>query len=67
VRVSLNYDFNMFPGSEPTSPSATGNPTQTSSQRAVAPAQLLAIGADDQAREGAHVLHELTARVAVGF
>jgi phosphate-selective porin len=67
VRVSLDYDLNIFPGSEPTSPSAPGNPTQTPSQRAVGPAQQLAIGADDSAREGAHTLSELTARVAVGF
>ena len=67
VRVSLTYDLNIFPGSAPTSPSAVGNPTQTSSQRAVGPAQLLAIGVDDSARETAHTLSELTARVAVGF
>jgi hypothetical protein len=67
VRVSLNYDLNVFPGSEPLSPSAPGNPTQTSSQRALAPAQTLSTGVDDAAREGEHTLSELTARVAVGF
>jgi phosphate-selective porin len=67
VRVSIDYDLNMFPGSEPLTPSATGNPTQTSAQRAVAPAQQLVIGSNDSAREGAHTLNELTARVAVGF
>jgi hypothetical protein len=67
VRVSVNYDLNIFPGSEPTSPSVVGNPTQTSAQRAVGPAQLLSIGTDDSAREGAHTLNEVTARVAVGF
>jgi len=67
VRVTLDYDLNIFPGSEPTSPSATGNPAQTSAQRAVAPAQLLGIGVDDSSRESAHTLSELTARVAVGF
>ncbi len=67
VRVSLNYDLNLFPGSEPVTPSAIGEPRQTSLQRATAPAQLVAIGADDGAREAAHTLHELSARVAVGF
>ncbi len=67
VRVSLNYDLNVFPGSEPTSATTTGSPTQTSAQRAVAPAQLLSTGVDDTARDGGHVLHELTARVGVGF
>jgi hypothetical protein len=67
VRVSLNYDLNIFPSSEPVSPSAKGDPTQTSSQRAVGPAQTLAAGVDDGAREYAHTLSELTARVAVGF
>ncbi len=67
VRVSLDYDLNIFPGSEPTSASTTGGPTQSSSQRAIAPGQQLSAGVDDSARDGGHVLHELTARVAVGF
>lgn len=67
VRLSLNYDLNIFPGSEPTSPSATGDAKQTSSQRAIGPAQALSIGADDSARESSHVLHELTARAQVAF
>jgi hypothetical protein len=67
VRLSLNYDLNIFPGSEPGTPSATGDPKQSSSQRAVGPAQGLAIGVDDSAREGAHTLSELTARAQVAF
>jgi phosphate-selective porin len=67
VRLSLNYDLNIFPGSEPTSPSTTTDPKQTPSQRAVGPAQALGVGVDDTAREGAHTLSEFSARVAVAF
>jgi phosphate-selective porin len=67
VRLSLNYDLNIFPGSEPGTPSAVGDAKQSSSQRAVAPAQGLTIGADDDARENAHTLSELTARAQVAF
>jgi hypothetical protein len=67
VRLSLNYDLNIFPGSEPTSPSAVGDAKQSSSQRAVGPAQALAIGVNDDERENAHTLSELTARAQVAF
>jgi phosphate-selective porin len=67
VRVTLNYDLNFFPDSEPTTASATGAAAQTSTQRAVAPAQLLPVGTDNGTRESGHTLNELTARVAVGF
>ncbi len=67
VRLSLNYDWNLFPGSEPGTPSAVGEPKQSSSQRAVGPAQVLAIGVDDTAREGTHTMSELTARAQVAF
>jgi len=67
VRLSVNYDLNLFPGSEPVSPSVAGDAKQSSAQRAVAPAQTLASGVNDAAREGAHTLNELSARVAVGF
>jgi hypothetical protein len=36
-------------------------------QRAVAPAQLLAKGVDDNARDNAHDVHEIQARVGVQF
>ena len=67
VRLSATYDLNIFPGSEPTSASATGDAKQTSAQRAVGPAQSLASGVNDAAREGAHTLNELTLRAAVAF
>lgn len=67
LRVGLNYDFYSFPGSEPVAPSATNGPKQGPDERAVAPAQLVAKGADDGARDGGHVLHELQARVGVQF
>jgi hypothetical protein len=67
LRLSLDYDLNIFPSSEPLSPSAVGDPKQTSSQRAVGPAQGLGIGVDDSARENAHTLSELTARAQVAF
>jgi hypothetical protein len=67
VRLSLDYDLNIFPSSEPVAPSAVGDPKQTSSQRAVGPAQALGIGVDDTARENAHTLSELTARAQVAF
>ena len=67
VRLSIDYDLNLFPGSEPVTPSTPGAAQQTSAQRAVAPGQLLAKGVDDAAREGAHALNELSARLSVGF
>jgi phosphate-selective porin len=67
VRLSLNYDWNIFPGSEPVTPAAVGDPKQSSSQRAVGPAQVLATGVDDTARENAHTLSEVTARAQVAF
>jgi len=67
LRVSLNYGYYDFPGSEPTTASTTGAPVQTGSQRAVAPAQNLAKGTDDSARETAHEVHEVSMRVGVQF
>jgi hypothetical protein len=67
VRVSLDCDVNFFPGSEPVTPSSPGGPQQGSSQRAVAPGNTLARGVDDSTRDSAHLLTELSARVAVGF
>jgi len=60
LRVSLNYMWNMFPDSAPAAEAS-------SDQRALAPANRLPAGIDDDARESAHSLHELTARVAVAF
>jgi phosphate-selective porin len=67
LRVGFNYTFYAFPNSEPVSPTSPGGPVQTSVQRAIAPAQLVAKGQDDAARDGGHVLHELSARVGVQF
>jgi phosphate-selective porin len=67
IRVSLNYVYNMFPDSAPTSASAPGGPTQTSTNRALAPGNTLGKGIDDGARDGAHDLHEILARFAVAL
>ena len=67
VRLSVDYDIYFFPGSEPVTPSQPGGPSQSASQRAVAPAQGLAKGVDDAARESSHTFNELSARLAVGF
>ncbi len=67
VRLSVNYDIYFFPGSEPVTPSQTGDPSQSSSQRAAAPGQGLAKGVDDAARESSHTFNELSARLSVGF
>lgn len=67
LRVTFNYAIYVFPGSAPVSATTTGGPVQTSSQRAVAPAQNLATGLDDSARDSGHTLSELSARVGVQF
>jgi hypothetical protein len=67
LRVGLDYGFYEFPGSEPTTASAPGGPVQTPNQRAVAPAQALAAGADNQARDNGHTVQEIQARVGVQF
>ena len=67
LRFGLNYDLNIFPDSAPVSPTAPGGPTQGPQQRAVAPAQLLAKGSDDGARDSGHTLNELSVRVGVQF
>jgi hypothetical protein len=67
VRVTLNYVGYVFPSSEPTSASTAGAPIQNSTQRAIAPAQTLAKGVDDSARNDAHTLHEISVRFGVQF
>jgi hypothetical protein len=67
LRVGVNYGLYLFPGSEPVSASTKGGPTQSGAQRAVAPAQNLAKGVDDTARNSAHALNEISARVGVQF
>lgn len=60
LRVSANYGVNWFPDSAP-------SPSWSAQQRAQAPGNTLAAGVDDTARLGAHVLHELLARVQIAF
>ena len=67
MRLSVQYDLNLFPGSEPAKASPAGTPTWSSSQRAQAPAQTIAAGVNDTARSGGHALHELLFRAAVAF
>ncbi len=67
LRVGLNYTYYDFPSSEPTTATETGGPVQSATQRAVAPAQLLAKGQDDPARDTGHTVHEFQARVGVQF
>ena len=63
VRLTLNYVFNMFPDSSPGTGPYQGSPTQ----RAIAPAQTLRTGVNDDARANGHVSHELLGRMAVAF
>jgi len=63
VRLTLNYVFNMFPDSTPGTGPYQGSPAQ----RAIAPAQTLRTGVNDDARANAHVSHELLGRMAVAF
>jgi phosphate-selective porin len=60
LRITVNYILNVFPDSEP-------GPTQSATQRAQAPANTLAAGLNDDARNKDHVLHEALARFAVAF
>lgn len=67
LRFGVNYGVYQFPGSAPVTASTRGGPVQTPSQRAVAPAQSLTPGADDDARDNGHSVHELQARFGVQF
>ena len=69
VRLSANYVVNMFPDSAPTKATAKdgSGPVQTSGQRALAPGNTLGTGVNDDARNSAHIQHELLFRVAVAL
>jgi phosphate-selective porin len=67
LRVGVNYTHYMFPSAAPATASAKGEPVQQSSQRAISPAQNLAAGADDAARNGSGTLEEVQVRVGVQF
>ena len=67
IRLTANYGVNMFPNSAPTKATAVGGPAQDSSQRALAPGNTLASSVNDNARDHAHVLHELLFRFAIAL
>ncbi len=67
VRISLNYVLNMFPDSAPVKATSAGSPQQTSENRAQAPGNTLAPGQNDDARDHAHVLHEILMRFAIAL
>lgn len=67
VRLSVNYVFNMFPGSAPVKATTAGAPQQTADQRALAPGNQLAAGVNDDARNNANALHELLFRAAIAL
>ncbi len=68
IRLTANYVVNMFPDSAPASATVKGGqPVQSSSQRAIAPGNGLSAGVNNDARDNAHVLHELLFRVAVAL
>jgi phosphate-selective porin len=67
LRLTLNYALNMFPDSGPKSASSSGGSTWSEDNRAQAPGNQLAKAINDDARDDAHVLHEVMARVAVAF
>lgn len=67
LRFSVNYVVDMFPGSAPAKPFDASVAPQSSDQRAIAPAQTLGKGNNDDAHDNAHVLHELLFRAAVAF
>lgn len=67
IRLTANYVLNMFPDSEPTSASAMGGPTQSSTNRALSPGNTLGKGVNDDARDNGHLLHEFLLRAAVAL
>lgn len=67
LRLSANYGFYRFPDSAPVSASPASAPRQTPAQRAIAPAQNLPKGVNDDARTNGHILHELMFRVGVAI
>jgi hypothetical protein len=67
IRLSANGLAYSFPDSAPTSASTMGGRQQTSSQRAIAPAQTLAKGVADSARNDGSVLFEAMVRLGVAL
>jgi hypothetical protein len=69
IRLSCDYILNMFPDSAPatqTKGEATG-PVWSSANRAQAPGNTIGSGLNDDARDNAHILHELIFRVAAAL
>lgn len=67
VRLTLNYVYNQFPDSAPVKATTPGGPQQSSTNRALAPGNTIAPGFDNGARDNAHDLHELLARIAIAL
>lgn len=68
LRIGINYTHYMFPGAAPASPSAPGeNQQSNTSQRAISPAQGLAAGVNDAARNASGTLEEVQIRAGVQF
>jgi len=67
VRLTANYVLNMFPDSAPVRATTPTGPVQGPANRALAPGNTLATGVNDDARDNAHVVHELLARVAIAL
>ncbi|MFO0674102.1 MAG: porin [Polyangiaceae bacterium] len=64
----LNYGLYYTPDSAPATPEpGSSAPVATSANRAAAPANRIAAGQDDDARRGAHSIHELILRAQVAF
>lgn len=68
LRIGINYTHTMFPDAAPASASTAGGPQQSfTSQRAISPAQNLAAGANDPARNASGTLEEVQIRFGVQF
>jgi hypothetical protein len=73
IRLSANYVLNMFPSSEPVSPTTAKTPTspasisQSSANRALAPGNTIAPGSNNDARDNGHTLNEFLLRCAVAL
>ncbi|HEY5373674.1 MAG TPA: porin [Polyangiaceae bacterium] len=67
IRLSANYVLNMFPSSEPVSATTMTSPAQSSKNRALAPANGLGKGVNNDARDNGHTLNEFLLRCAVAL
>ncbi len=59
LRLSLNWVTNYFPNSARSTPTMPGSSVWGPNQRAQAPANQLAVGVNDGARDSSHILNEL--------